>query len=77
MKVEILGPGCPKCQQLTKAVEKVVEELGIEAEIVKVTDLNKISSYGIMMTPGLVVNGEVKSTGKVLSVEEIKTILKG
>lgn len=77
MRIEILGPGCPKCQQLALNVENAVQDLALEAEIVKVTDINQISNYGIMMTPGLVVNGEVKSAGKVLSVEEVKTFLKG
>jgi len=76
MRIEILGVGCPKCQQLASNVENAVQELALEAEIVKVTDINQISNYGIMMTPGLVVNGEVKSAGKVLSVEEVKTFLK-
>ena len=75
MKIEILGPGCPKCQQLASNVENAVQDLALEAEIVKVTDINQISNYGVMMTPGLVVNGEVKSTGKVLTREEIKKLL--
>lgn len=75
MRIEILGPGCPKCKILTANVEQAVKELGIEAEIVKVSDLKDIMNYGVMMTPALVVNGKVKSAGKVLTAEEIKEIL--
>ncbi len=75
MKIEILGTGCPKCQQLSSNVERAVEELKIQAEIVKVTDLNEIMNYGIMMTPGLAIDGQVKSAGKVLTGEEIKKLL--
>jgi len=75
VKIEILGIGCPKCKMLTANVENAVKELGIQAEIVKVADINKITDYGVMMTPALVVNGEVKSSGKLLSVEQIKETL--
>jgi len=75
MKIEILGTGCPKCKKLTQNVEEVVKELNVDAEILKVTDINDIMSYDVMMTPGLAVDGEVKSAGKVLGKEEIKKIL--
>ena len=75
MQIEILGMGCPKCKTLAANVEEAVKELGIEAEIVKVTEISKIMNYGVMMTPALVVDGEVKSTGRVLSVDEIKKLL--
>ncbi|MFH0791368.1 MAG: thioredoxin family protein [Candidatus Omnitrophota bacterium] len=75
MKIEILGVGCPKCKQLTVNVEAAVKELDIQAEIVKVTDIDKITEYGVMMTPALVINGTVVSSGKVLSKDEIKNIL--
>jgi small redox-active disulfide protein 2 len=75
MKIEILGTGCPKCKKLTQNVEEAVKELNIDAEILKVTDITDITSYGVMMTPALAVDGEVKSTGKVLGKEEIKKIL--
>ena len=75
MKIEILGTGCPKCKKLTQNVEEAVKELNLNAEIFKVTDISDITSYGIMMTPGLVVDNEIKSTGKVLGKEEIKKIL--
>ena len=74
-KIEILGPGCPKCQTLQRNAEAAVKESGLEAEIIKVSDLKQIMAYGVMMTPGLVVVGVVKSVGKVLTVQDIKTIL--
>jgi len=76
MRIEILGPGCPKCRQLAENVEKAIEEIGIEAQVEKITNINEIANYGIMTTPGLVVDGEVRASGKLLSIEEIKAILK-
>ncbi len=76
MKIEILGAGCPKCKQLAANVEAAVKELNIQAEVGKVTDIDKIIGYGVMMTPALAVDGKVISSGKVLSVDEIKKILK-
>ena len=76
MKIEILGSGCPKCKSLAANVEKAVSELGIEVQIVKVSDLKKTMEYGVMMTPGLVIDGEVRASGKVLTVEEIKKLIK-
>ncbi|OGX19307.1 MAG: redox-active disulfide protein 2 [Omnitrophica WOR_2 bacterium RBG_13_44_8b] len=75
MKIEILGVGCPKCKQLTANADAAVKELNIQAEISKVTDIDKITEYGVMMTPALAVDGTVVSAGKVLSKEEIKKIL--
>ncbi len=75
MKIEILGMGCPKCKQLTANAEAAVKELGIAAEIAKVTDIDKITGYGVMMTPALVVDGIVISPGKLLNKDEIKKIL--
>jgi len=75
MKIEILGTGCPKCKTLTANTETAVKELGIEAEIVKTTRLKDIMNYGVMLTPALVVDGTAKSSGRVLSVKEIKSIL--
>lgn len=74
-KIEILGTGCPKCRKLMENAEIAVKELGAEYDIEKVSDINDIIRYGVMMTPALAVNGEVKAVGKVLSVEEIKKIL--
>ena len=75
MKIEILGVGCPKCKQLTVNAEEAVKELNIQAEISKVTDIDKITEYGVMMTPALAVDGVVVSVGKVLSKDEIKKII--
>jgi len=75
MKIEVLGMGCPKCKQLLNNVQKAVDEKGIVAELVKVEDMDKITEYGVMMTPALVLDGVVKVAGKVSSVEEIKGLL--
>lgn len=75
MKIEILGAGCPKCKQLIANAEAAVKELGIAAEISKVTDIDKITDYGVMMTPALAIDGTVVSAGKVLSKEDIKRII--
>jgi small redox-active disulfide protein 2 len=73
--IHILGTGCPKCRQLAENAAAAVEESGADYEIVKVTDINEIMSFGVMLTPALVVGGDVKSSGKVLSASEIKTFL--
>ena len=75
MKIEILGIGCPKCKQLIANAEAAVKELNIAAEISKVTDIDKIIEYGVMMTPALAVDGNIVSAGKVLSKDEIKKII--
>jgi len=75
MKIEILGIGCYKCKQLTANAEAAVKELNIVAEISKVTDIDKITEYGVMMTPALAVDGTVVSAGKVLSKDEIKKFI--
>ncbi|MFC1741901.1 thioredoxin family protein [Nanoarchaeota archaeon] len=72
MKIEILGTGCPKCKRLEENARKALELTGKKAEIVKVTEIDKIVSYGVMSTPAIVIDGEVKSYGKVADVEEIK-----
>ena len=74
-KIQILGTGCPKCKKLAENAETAAKELGIEFEIEKVTDINEIMKFGVMMTPALAVDGEVKVVGKVLSQDEIKKIL--
>jgi small redox-active disulfide protein 2 len=76
MKIKILGSGCPNCKVLEANARKAVNELKIEADIEKVTDITKIMEYGVMSTPALVVNGKVVSYGRVLTSEEIKKILK-
>jgi small redox-active disulfide protein 2 len=76
MKIEILGTGCPKCEKLYKNVREAVAKTGIQAEVVKITKISDISNYGVMITPALAINGAVKVTGKVPSVDEIATWLK-
>jgi len=75
MKIEILGMGCPKCKQLFDNTKKAVEEKGIDAEIVKVEDMDKITGYAVMMTPAIVIDGAVKDAGKVSTIDEIKQML--
>lgn len=74
-ELKILGTGCPKCQKLLESAESAATELGIAYELEKVTELDKIMAFGVMMTPALVVNGEVKIAGKLPSIEEIKGML--
>jgi len=76
MKIEVLGTGCAKCRATEKVVKKAVEELGIQAEIVKVEDLQEIIDRGVMMTPAVIIDGEVKIVGHTPTVEEIKNIIK-
>jgi small redox-active disulfide protein 2 len=75
MKIQILGPGCGKCQRLAENAQTAANELGIPYELEKVTSLEGIMSFGVMMTPALAVNGQVKSSGKLLSSAEIKAFL--
>jgi len=75
-KLQILGTGCPKCKRLAQNAEAATRELGVECEIEKVTDIDAILKFGVMMTPALVVDGEVKSAGKVLSADDIKNLLR-
>lgn len=75
MKIEILGIGCFKCKQLTANTEAAVKELNLQAEIGKVTDIDKITDYGVMMTPALAIDGTVVSAGKVLDKDEIKKLI--
>jgi small redox-active disulfide protein 2 len=72
MEIIILGPGCPKCKQTEDLVRKVVIETGIDTNVEKISDLMKIAGYGVFGTPAVVVDGEVKSVGKIPTVEEIK-----
>ena len=74
-KLQILGTGCPKCRKLAHNAEAAVRELGLECEIEKVTDIDAIVNSGVFLTPALAVDGEVKSAGKVLSADEIKSLL--
>ncbi len=75
MKVQILGTGCPKCKKLAENAQAAVEAAGIECEIVKVTDINEIMKFGVMLTPALAIDGQVKVVGKVPSPDEIKKML--
>jgi small redox-active disulfide protein 2 len=75
MKIEILGTGCPKCKTTEKIVRKAVEELGIQAEIVKIEDLQQIIDKVVMMTPAVFIDGEAKIVGRIPSPDEIKKIL--
>lgn len=75
MKIQILGTGCAKCKSLTENTEKAVKELGIDAEIEKVTEIKEIMQFNVMMTPGLVIDGQVKAAGRVVSPDDIKKLL--
>ncbi|MGI6650090.1 MAG: thioredoxin family protein [Bacillota bacterium] len=72
MEIKILGPGCAKCHALEKVTREAVQEMGIDATVNDVRDLKEIMSYGILLTPGLVINEKVKSSGKVLNKSAIK-----
>jgi small redox-active disulfide protein 2 len=74
-KIQILGTGCPKCQALARNAEAAVQELDMKYELEKVTDINEIMKFGVMMTPALAVDGEVKIAGKVLTAEQIRAML--
>jgi small redox-active disulfide protein 2 len=76
VKVQILGVGCPNCKKLENNAREAIKALGIDAEIEKVTDIDQIMSFGVMMTPALAIDGVVKSAGKVLSKEQIMELLR-
>ena len=76
MKIQILGTGCPKCKKLEENAGKAISELNINCEIEKVTDLNEIMEYGIMMTPGFAINKIVKTVGKVLTSDQIRDLIR-
>ena len=76
MKIQVLGAGCSKCKTLVQNVKAAVAELKVDAEIEKVEDIQKIMEFGVMSTPALVVDGEVKSVGKVLSPAQIQAMLR-
>lgn len=75
MQLTVIGPGCAKCKTLAQFTEQAAKELGLQYELIKVTDLKQIMALGVMMTPALAVNGTVKVVGKVPSVGELKTLL--
>ena len=74
-KIQILGTGCPKCKMLAENAEAAVKEMADEYDVEKVTQINEIMKFGVMITPALAVDGEVKAVGKVLSTDEIKKML--
>jgi small redox-active disulfide protein 2 len=76
MEIKVLGPGCPKCQQTEKVVKEAVAEAGLEAQIEKVTDAMEIAGYGVFGTPAVVVDGEVKSVGKIPSKNDVQSWIK-
>jgi len=73
--IQVLGPGCAKCETLKKNAEQAVQQAGVEAMVEKVTDINVITGFGVMMTPALVIDGEVKIVGKVASAADIQKLL--
>lgn len=77
MKIQILGTGCPKCQKLTENTRAAAEQLGVDCELQKVTDIGEITRLGVMMTPALVIDGQVKAAGKIPDVAAIKAIING
>jgi small redox-active disulfide protein 2 len=77
MKIQVLGTGCAKCKQLTASAEKAVAELGLGVPVEKVEDIREIMKFKVMSTPALVVDGQVRSTGRVLSSEDVKAFLRG
>ena len=77
MKIQILGTGCAKCNALERNAREAVEKSGVEADIEKITDLDKIMEMGVMVTPALAIDNEVKKAGKVMTADEIAEIIKG
>ncbi len=77
VRIQVLGTGCAKCKQLTAAAEQAVAELGVAASVEKVEDLREIMKFRVMSTPALVVDGQVRSAGKLLTPDDVKAILKG
>ena len=77
MEIKVLGPGCPKCRQTEKTVKEAVSESGVSADVIKVTDTMEIAKHGVFGTPAVVVDGEVKSVGKIPAKDEIKDWIEG
>ncbi|ACB84342.1 thioredoxin family protein [Natranaerobius thermophilus] len=75
MKIKVMGPGCKNCETVFNRVQEVIKEKGVEADVEKVTDMNEITNAGVLMTPGLVINDEVKISGRVPSKEEIGEVI--
>ena len=77
MRIEVMGPGCQRCETLEKNVRAAVQEMGIEAEVTKISEIKEIAARGVLMTPGLSVNGKLVSSGHLLSVTQVKKMLSG
>lgn len=75
MKIQVLGPGCHKCEELAKNVHQAIKDSGADCTMEKITDIMEITNFGVMLTPALAIDGEVKSVGKVLSVDEVKKLI--
>jgi small redox-active disulfide protein 2 len=75
LEIKVLGTGCARCKQLEKTVRQAVDDMGLDATVEKVTELTDIMAYGIMQTPGLVIDGEIRLTGRVPKIEEMKSLL--
>ena len=75
MEIKVLGTGCARCKQLEKTVRQAVDDMGLDATVEKVTELTDIMAYGIMQTPGLVIDGEIRLAGRVPKIEEMKSLL--
>jgi small redox-active disulfide protein 2 len=77
MKIQVLGTGCPKCKKLFENAQAAVQQAGSAAEVVKVQDIAEITNFGVMITPALAIDGDVKSVGKVLSPDDIRKLIAG
>ena len=75
MRIEVLGTGCAKCKRQAKNVERAVKDLGLDAEVVKVENISEIMDRGVMMTPALAIDGELRASGRIVDVEELKEML--
>ena len=75
MKIQVLGPGCHKCEELAKNVKQAIQETGADCTMEKITDIMEITNFGVMLTPALAIDGDVKVVGKVPSTEEIKNLI--
>ncbi len=71
MKIEILGPGCPKCAKTTEIIETIIREAGVDADVQHITDINAIVDRGVMMTPAVIIDGKIKVEGKIPSEQQI------
>lgn len=78
MEIKVLGPGCANCHKMEEMAKQAVKELGVNAEVVKITDIGQIAMHGILSTPGLIVNGKIKHSGKPLpNLEKVKELIQG